>query len=296
MRKKSAFFGVDELGVADELRPRWYSQVFDLTQEGLPWLPTLGRVTFRRYDPPSPWHVHKGCLEIIYCVSGVCEYLSCGKRYSLRPGQMFVSRPDEPHRQLSHSVGYSTRNILFRISGRLEKNLKWVTGALCGLPRSFGVGLGLMAKYNRIFELLEDKEQPRMERRYRLKVYVEDLLLDIIDAANRPTKETMPLQIKSVADEMERHPERDYPIEALVKRLGMSPASLFSGFKSVTGFSPHAYLTNCRVERAKADLLAGKPVKEISADLRFPSPQHFSATFKKMTGQTPRAWLRLKST
>ena len=294
MHKKSSLFGVDEVRAEDELRPTWYSRSFDLTKEGIPWIPAVGIHTFRRYNPLSPWHVHKGCLELIYCVTGVSEYLSCGKRYTFRPGQVFVSHSNEPHRQISCSASYSTRNILFRQSGRLDVEMKGLAERLNNLPRLVDVGPRLKAKFNRLFDLINSKRRPK-ERGLRLKIAMLNILLEIIDAVECPSNEVKSPRIKTVADEMRRHPERKYPTETLVERLEMSPSSLFVAFKSVTGLSPHAYLMNCRIERAKEYLQVGKQVREIAEELNFPSSQHFSTSFKKVAGRTPRNWLGPRS-
>jgi AraC-like DNA-binding protein len=58
--------------------------------------------------------------------------------------------------------------------------------------------------------------------------------------------------------------------------------------KSYTGFTPTNYLINLRI--AEAIKLLRKPdlnLTDIALDTGFCSSQHFSTTFKKLTGYTP---------
>ena len=79
--------------------------------------------------------------------------------------------------------------------------------------------------------------------------------------------------------------------KALAERIGYSPTSLLNGFKAATGYTPHAYLVKCRIERAKELLDCGaKNVTSVAEELGFPSPQHFATQFRNATGLTPSGW------
>jgi AraC family transcriptional regulator len=62
-------------------------------------------------------------------------------------------------------------------------------------------------------------------------------------------------------------------------------------FKEVTGLTPHAYLANLRIERARALLLqTDLPITRIAADVGYRSPSHFAHAFRSSTGVSPRAF------
>jgi len=71
----------------------------------------------------------------------------------------------------------------------------------------------------------------------------------------------------------------------------MSPYHFARLFKQSTGFTPHQYLINSRIERAKM-LLAEKKlsIAEICEYVGFRSPSHFIALFRKFTSMTPKAY------
>ena len=74
-------FGIETLAPSSEFLPRKYKvRVVDLRKFGVPTVPVVGQTSYRRLDEPSGWHVHEGCIELIYCSAGACEYESRGNR------------------------------------------------------------------------------------------------------------------------------------------------------------------------------------------------------------------------
>jgi AraC-like DNA-binding protein len=70
--------------------------------------------------------------------------------------------------------------------------------------------------------------------------------------------------------------------------VGMGTTLFNEKVKSYSGFSPLNYLINIRI--SEAIKLLKKPdmnVTDIALDTGFYSSQHFSTTFKKLTGYTP---------
>lgn len=62
-------------------------------------------------------------------------------------------------------------------------------------------------------------------------------------------------------------------------------------FKKTYGKTPHQYLISVRIEQAKSLLKTGKTVSEVCYAVGFESLSSFSGLFKRMTGQTPSAFL-----
>ncbi|MBI3652466.1 MAG: helix-turn-helix transcriptional regulator [Acidobacteria bacterium] len=62
-------------------------------------------------------------------------------------------------------------------------------------------------------------------------------------------------------------------------------------FKQITGLTPHVYLANLRLERARKLLTETPiPIIEIAAMVGYQSHSHFTKIFKSVTGLTPRAY------
>jgi AraC family transcriptional regulator len=78
---------------------------------------------------------------------------------------------------------------------------------------------------------------------------------------------------------------------------GLSKSHYCRAFKTSTGFSPHQWLLNARIEKAKQYLLADElPLAEIALTVGFTDQAHFTHTFSKIEGVSPRFWQRARST
>ncbi len=80
-------------------------------------------------------------------------------------------------------------------------------------------------------------------------------------------------------------------METLEKRFYRSKSQITKIFKAAYNITPYAYLIDIRIQLAK-DLLGTtkKPINEIAEYLLFSSEYHFSASFKKKVGISPREY------
>ncbi|MDB5970310.1 MAG: AraC family transcriptional regulator [Hydrocarboniphaga sp.] len=98
-----------------------------------------------------------------------------------------------------------------------------------------------------------------------------DAMLDFIDS-----RLTEPLSLNDLAD-----------------RVGVSRAHFARRFRTVTGMSPHRYVTQRRVERAKQMLReTSLCLAQIALDVGFSNQSHFTQVFHACTGQTPSQFRR----
>jgi AraC-like DNA-binding protein len=59
-------------------------------------------------------------------------------------------------------------------------------------------------------------------------------------------------------------------------------------FRQYTGFSPHQYILELKIQKSKELLTnTGLTVKEVAYQVNFDNPDHFCTTFRKKTGTTP---------
>ncbi len=83
----------------------------------------------------------------------------------------------------------------------------------------------------------------------------------------------------------------DLTLTEIAESVGMSPYYFARQFKQSTGLAPHQYLSECRIEVAKALLSdTHESIAEIGLRLGFSNQSHFTAQFRKLTGTTPRAF------
>ena len=280
------------LPVSNEFEPRPYKvRVFNLGRFGVPYVPSVSQTGHLRKFDTSPFHVHRGCVEFVYCSTGACEYESGGKTFSLSPGMMFVSRPHEAHRQIDLPKGHATFCMMFKTSG--DRTVKWFAERFSELPRLFACSQSVATLFGRIFALAE-RGDVSLGSCIRMQALVRTLLLEILDSTSLSIRQRIPEVFGVIGERMRNHPERDYSLDGLVAEAGVSKASFISLFKKANGLPPRAYLLRCRVEEAKRLLVKGFAVKVVADGLGFATAQHFSRTFRNFVGTTPRKWLAAK--
>jgi AraC-like DNA-binding protein len=79
-------------------------------------------------------------------------------------------------------------------------------------------------------------------------------------------------------------------IDQLAGITRLNRAHLMRTFTRTVGMPPYTYLTQIRVERAKAQLAAGRSPAETAQAVGFADQSHLNRHFKKLTGTTPRRY------
>lgn len=93
--------------------------------------------------------------------------------------------------------------------------------------------------------------------------------------------------IRQIMRYMEDNYMSSISIEELSKVVNLSPFHFTRLFKQEAGMSPHAYITQLRVNRAQDLILRGESLLGIAYELGFADQSHFSRTFLKLTGVSP---------
>jgi len=84
---------------------------------------------------------------------------------------------------------------------------------------------------------------------------------------------------------------RELALEEIAAAAYLSEYHFARLFKQITGATPHVYLANLRIEKARRLLVdTTLPIIEIAAMVGYQSQSHFSKIFKSVTGLTPRAY------
>lgn len=96
------------------------------------------------------------------------------------------------------------------------------------------------------------------------------------------------LRLRRVTDYIEAHLSEDISLRDLAVVAELSTHHFGEAFKASTGISPHRYLIERRIHRAKELLLgADHSIVEIALAVGFASHSHFTGNFRKLTGATP---------
>lgn len=271
-------------------------RVLDLRPDGVDCIPVLGFSDFTAIQKGPDLHYHPGCMEFCLCLKGNLVFDTEGREYPFLPGHVFASAPNEPHHLRNNPSGLMIYRILFRIPkygarilGLDARGSEWLVRSLTHLPkRLFAATPRVKDAFDMLFSVYDGIGRKSPSRRVRMRAAALDLLIAIIDAARRPPAKA-PDRIGEIARRIREKPNAEYPVADLAKEADLSLSAFANAFKRAMGLPLHAYVLNCRINRAKRLLLTTKrTVTSIGQELHFYSTQHFALTFKRIVGKYPK--------
>jgi AraC family transcriptional regulator len=100
--------------------------------------------------------------------------------------------------------------------------------------------------------------------------------------------------LQQVLEYIQTSLDQDLSLKALAKVIGISKYYFIDLFKQSMGMTPHQYVMQQRIERAK-QLLRNRAlaITEVTFACGFANQSHFTRLFRKQTGVTPKAYREL---
>jgi AraC family transcriptional regulator len=101
-------------------------------------------------------------------------------------------------------------------------------------------------------------------------------------------------QLKIVTEYIQEHLDHNLNLDLLASLINISPHYFASLFKQSTGTSPHKYITNCRLAKAKILLRQNNlAIAFICQEVGFKNQSHFTRVFHQHYQITPKAYQNL---
>jgi AraC-like DNA-binding protein len=111
-------------------------------------------------------------------------------------------------------------------------------------------------------------------------------------ASRMPRAGAEPGRVGRIVELMASEPERSFSLDALAAEAGLSKFHFIRVFSRATGQTPHAYLVNLRVNRARELLAVGTRPAEAAVAAGFADQSHLTRVFKRIVGVTPGLYAR----
>lgn len=112
--------------------------------------------------------------------------------------------------------------------------------------------------------------------------------------SGRPMREVRALgqaMLRRVIEYIEENLENPVYLQELSELAGLSRTHFAAQFKAATQCSPHAYILDRRIARAKSLLLVkDRELVEVALESGFSSQAHFTKVFRRLTGKPPGQW------
>lgn len=105
--------------------------------------------------------------------------------------------------------------------------------------------------------------------------------------------ENEPIAVRRCKEYLHAHQAETPQLTDLAKAAGLSPYHLLRVFARATGQTPHAYLTQLRVDRSKTLLSTSAPLADIACECGFADQSHLTRLFRRQFGLTPGAYRKI---
>ena len=105
------------------------------------------------------------------------------------------------------------------------------------------------------------------------------------------TKGLAPSKLRPTIDYIQSNLATKLSLEAIAKQVGMSRYYFSTQFKQAMGISPHQYINQQRIDRARRLLKqTERSLVDISMDCGFASQSHFNKVFRQYVNTTPKKY------
>jgi AraC-like DNA-binding protein len=249
-------------------------------------------------------------IRIYYILDGKFEWIIKDRSYVLYPGDLAIVLPGQP---FGGSKGFMNIGTLCWICigvERIDQNKKMVLGDWSGLSETESLAISKILQLNNTAVLVGVKEAFtilqtikdelfRQEIGYATRVnhLIDELLIFIVRQSTHQTnlRRDFPQTFTKLEETLRQSLAHQWTVEEMAALIGLGTTAFSEKVKNYTGFSPLNYLINIRISEA-IKLLKKQElnITSIALETGFYSSQHFSTTFKKLTGYTPAEFRKKK--
>ena len=242
------------------------------------------------------------CIRIYYINEGKFEWSINNESYILYPGDVALIMPNEKFGSEKGVLEIGSITWLHvKIANHGNNDL--LTGKWSSLSETESQAISKVILMNTMPVLSKLPEAGRILRYMHDEIFNQEIgyttranqLIDelFIIVTRHLTKQNnrardFPKVFMQLEQALRQNLSHQWTVEEMAAIAGMGTTLFNEKVKSYTGFTPLNYLINIRISEA-IKLLKKKDVSitDIALDTGFYSSQHFSTTFKKLTGYTP---------
>lgn len=239
-------------------------------------------------------HIHDG-FAIGIIEQGAEGFYYRGADHIAPAGSIVVINPGEVHTgQAATDAGWTYR-MLYPAVPLVQKAMVEATGRFTDIP-DFAEPViqddHLRQLIRQLHLILENPVTTALER----ESHFVSTLVQLINrhATHAPNLRPAGREhgaVRRVREYLDAHYAENILLDQLAVIANLSPFHLLRAFRTEIGLPPHAYLTQVRVERAKALLVQGWPMAQVAFETGFADQSHLTKRFKGIVGVAPGQYL-----
>jgi AraC-like DNA-binding protein len=241
-------------------------------------------------------------IRIYYIIEGKFEWRINHQPCVFYPGDVAVIMPGTSFGSDNGILEIGSFTWLHLAIQKLENGLL-LPGKWSGLSESEAAAIGKILSLNSSLVLSRFSEAGKILKRIHAELFgheigyqasihhqIDELLIQVtrhMTLQSHPGRD-FPKTFMRLEEVLRQDLSHQWTVEEMAALVGLGTTLFTERVKSYSGFSPINYLINIRI--SEAIKLLKRPdisVTDIALDTGFYSSQHFSTTFKKLTGYTP---------
>lgn len=240
-------------------------------------------------------------LRIYYILEGKFDWYIDDNHHILFPGDLAIILPGQTFRGEKDLLNIGT---LSWIHLQVEKinTLGMALGIWSSLSKSECITIGKILSLNNmpivkfkdaqgiLLSLREELQNQEIGFVTRTNQLIDELFICIARQSTRQnnSQRDFPQTFMKLEQTLRQNLSHQWTVEEMAALIGLGTTTFTEKVKNYTGFSPLNYLINIRISEAiKLLKRQEENVTDIALNTGFYSSQHFSTTFKKLTGYTP---------
>jgi len=240
-------------------------------------------------DNPEPYNLHShSTLSIGAMTSGKTTMTSKSEQKELKAGELVIINPKRAH-SCNPGEGNVRSYLMIYLDERWCRELQ---GEIFGESKEFrSLKTEIIREpelFNRFVNVCEKliASDDNMEQEQEIISLMSEFFIKYCDD-NESSKETNHI-IEDIKKHLIDNLQRNVSLEELSGKFRMNRYHLLRYFKAETGMTPHSFLINVRVERAKELLNSGKTLATTAHETGFTDQSHMHKNFKKYISATPK--------
>ncbi len=240
-------------------------------------------------------------IRFYFVIDGKFEWIIDNKKYILYPGDLAIILPGQTFSgekdtlHIGSIIWISIHVQKLDSRGMLLGDWSQLSTHECQtickiLLHNNNAVLKLKDTHNLLLTIHKELTTQEIGHLTRVNQLVDEMFICLARQSTRQnnSQRDFPLAFTKLEQTLRQNLAHQWTVEEMAALIGLGTTTLTEKVKKYTGFSPLSYLINIRVSEAiKLLNRQEENVTDIALLTGFYSSQHFSTTFKKLTGYTP---------
>lgn len=254
--------------------------------------------SYTKGTPPDQLKMHlHNYYEFLYFMSGDASYIVENSIYQIEEGDIFITRPDELHTLTFHSDKTYERKFIqisrsflseFSLFDKIDSR---PLGSHNRISRTTAEKYGLYDYFKKVeyYILHRREESDAMIKSYFIQFLVS---LNSIDSDSANSKDVSRSRMDDIIDFLTYNISPDITLDFLSEKFFINKYYMCHAFKEKTGLTIKEFMNTRKITKAKHMLSGGADIMNLCYDCGFNDYSTFYKTFKKLTGTSPKAFMK----